>query len=126
MADAFAGLVPGRHVFYQHPSDGVLGAVVAKVLDEKEGRVNLALLLPSGMWINMREVHADPSVGGPSVERAVEGFLHGRWRWMFDGQATALTQTHAIVADPAATPPADPGPPLAQPVPSSAEGSRAE
>ena len=82
MSSPFAGLVPGRHVFYEHASEKTLGAVVAKVLDAETGRINLALLLGSGMWINMREVEADPSCGGTPVPSVTEGFVTNRWRWM--------------------------------------------
>lgn len=115
MSETFKGLVPGRHVFYEHAGEKTLCGIVAKVLDGETGRVNLAILLGSGMWINMREVQADPSCGGPAGPADLEGFMCGRWRWMFEGQATALTETHAVAAaapqttggvgDPAATAP---------------------
>lgn len=88
----FEGLVPGRHLFYEHPTEGTLAAIVAKVSDADAGRVNVALLLPTGMWINMRDVLPCASVTGEKPYDGFEGFQHHHWRWMFDGQATMAKQ----------------------------------
>ena len=131
MSEVFKGLVPGRHVFYEHGSDKTLGAIVAKVLDEATGRVNLAVLLPTGMWINMREVDADPTCGGPPVPHSIDGFLANRWRWMQPEPAAAVRVEQPAQAFPGS---GDPGAPVGTPnpvaheapIPDSAEGTHAE
>ena len=91
----FAGLVPGRHVFYQHRSDGVLAAIVSKVVDADAGVVHLVVLSPVGHWYNHTHIQADVSCGGPAAsELAPCEHLVGRWRWMYEGQATKLAEKH--------------------------------
>ena len=76
------GLQVGRVVHYEHPHEKTLAAVVAKVHEGGEGRVNLSVFLQSGMLLPIRDVFPDPKAGGKSVEGSeVEGFMHHRWRW---------------------------------------------
>jgi len=77
----FAGLVQGRHVFYQPDGDDthVCAAIVAEVVDPQSGIVNLLVISRHG------------NTGGVAEVRFSDGKEPNTWRWMYSSQPTALT-----------------------------------
>lgn len=92
-----AGLVEGRHVFYED-HDGTHAAVVAKVLPVYdgtpgvpgylEGSVNLSVLGFDGQWYGALAI-------APGFDQVDDKWLQNTWRWMFKGQGPHMLQPGA-------------------------------